>query len=79
MTFYCCCLDVRGALHTMTKRELAAMFRDATTGKRLDANAAREHLLNQVALGRVVIPCGPCDNFDYTHGCQGHPDPEQTP
>lgn len=79
MPTYCCCLDVRGALTTMTKRELGRMFRNATTGKSLNADAARDHLLDQVAQGRKVIPLGPCDNFDYTRGCQGHPDPEPAP
>lgn len=62
-----CSLDVRGALKTMTKRQLGKMF------KGMNADQARDALLDQVAAGHVVIPVGPaCNGFDYTTGCPGH-------
>lgn len=32
----------------------------------------REYLQGQLALGRRVLPCCDCDNFDYQKGCLGH-------
>jgi len=42
-------------------------------GKTLKTVAqVREYLQGQLALGRRVLPCGDCDNFDYQKGCLGH-------
>ena len=42
-------------------------------GKTLKTAAqVREYLQGQLALGRRVLPCGDCDNFDYKKGCLGH-------
>ena len=61
-----CCLDVRGAL-SWDRRRLATIF------KGLDADQARERLLDCVRAGYEVIPIGPeCDGFDYIDGCPGH-------
>jgi hypothetical protein len=66
-----CCLDVRGALK-MTKRQLSGMFRDGD-GRRLSADETRAVLLDHIAVGHEVIPCGPiCPGFDYKTGCPGH-------
>ena len=27
---------------------------------------------SQLDMGRRVLPCGDCDNFDYQKGCLGH-------
>ena len=32
----------------------------------------RRYLNYQKDLGRKVLPCGDCDNFDYQTGCRGH-------
>ena len=32
----------------------------------------RRYLNYQKDLGRKVLPCGDCDNFDYQMGCRGH-------
>jgi hypothetical protein len=40
---------------------------------------AREALLDELQQGHVVIPCGKCDNFDYSgEGCLGHPIEEKS-
>lgn len=69
--FYCVCLDVRGAIKNFSRSQLTGMFK-RPDGTKLTADEARDHLLDQVALGREVIPLGTCDNFDFTKGCQGH-------
>lgn len=65
-------LSVRGALKR-PKRMQAGMFtRD--DGKSCTADEARDFLLDQLSMGREVLPVGTCDNFDYSGGgCQGHP------
>ncbi|MBH1391798.1 hypothetical protein ACJ6WJ_04660 [Stenotrophomonas maltophilia] len=67
-------LDVRGALKNMTRRELANMFTNSTTGRKLTADEAKDVLMDHLAAGHKVIPLGPaCEGFDYTGGgCPGH-------
>ncbi|WP_333676806.1 hypothetical protein [Dyella sp.] len=77
MTMYCSCLDVRGAIKRITKRNLARMFKRAD-GTRLSAAEAKDYLLDQLAQGREFIPFGQCDNFDYKNGCMGHPEKERS-
>ena len=68
-----CCLDVRGALKNMTKRQLTGMFR-RVDGTKCTADEAKDHLLEALAQGKEVLPFGPpCEGFDYAgNGCQGH-------
>jgi hypothetical protein len=56
-------IDVRGAIR-WPKKQLKGMFRDGS-GKLMDADAVIAHLMDQLAAGRELIPCGQCDNFDY--------------
>ncbi|HGM5924668.1 TPA: hypothetical protein ACKP5H_002659 [Stenotrophomonas maltophilia] len=67
-------LDVRGALTNMSKRELANLFSNASTGRGLTAEEARSVLLDHLEAGHKVIPLGkPCEGFDYAGGgCPGH-------
>ncbi|EPG5379750.1 TPA: hypothetical protein UN285_000374 [Stenotrophomonas maltophilia] len=67
-------LDVRGALKNMTRRELAAMFTESSTGRKLNADEAKDVLLDHLEAGHKVIPLGPaCEGFDYAGGgCPGH-------
>jgi len=71
MTIRHMCLDVRGAIKNFSKRQLTGMFR-RPDGTRLTAEEAKDHLLDHLAEGHEVIPMGPCNNFDYVKGCQGH-------
>ena len=68
-----CCLDVRNAIKTMNKRQLGCMF------KGLNADQAKDVLLDELAKGHQVIPVGPaCEGFDYAGGgCQGHAGEEE--
>lgn len=51
---------------------LRVMFKD-DKGDFLDADAAREALLDQLEAGHRHIPVGPaCDGFSYLTGCPGH-------
>lgn len=50
------------------------MFRNPATGKLLNADEAKDILLDHLAAGHEVIPCGPpCEGFDFAAGgCPGH-------
>lgn len=71
-------LSVRGALR-WPKRKLR-IFTDPATGRPADPDAAREWLMDQLALGHEVIPLTgePCEGFDFKTGCPGHRKPEPT-
>lgn len=68
-------LSVRGALTNMTKRDLAGLFSEVSTGRALSADEARQVLFDHLAQGHEVIPLDPaCEGFDYAGGgCPGHP------
>lgn len=67
-------LDVRGALSNMSRKELAGMFSESSTGRKLSADEAREVLMDHLEAGHRVIPIRQaCEGFDYTGGgCPGH-------
>jgi len=67
-------LDVRGALTTMSNRELSNLFSNSSTGRGLTAEEARSVLLDHLEAGHKVIPLGKaCEGFDYAGGgCPGH-------
>jgi len=68
---YHMCVDIRGAIKWHNSR-LKSLFCDSE-GKPVSAEAAREHLFDQLQMGRKVIPFGkPCDGFSYESGCPGH-------
>lgn len=71
------CIDVRGALRNYK----ASLWRGVVSrenGTRMTANEAREWLMDQLAMGRKVIPFGkPCDGFSYETGCPGHEGPSK--
>lgn len=53
----------------------AKMYKGCFTvdGRELDTvKEIRSFLNKQKAMGRRVLPCGDCDNFDYKKGCLGH-------
>lgn len=69
-------LSVRGTLKNAPRRELASLFVNGQTGKRLTADEAKDALLNHLAKGHEVIPLAhDCQGFDYSGGgCPGHPE-----
>ena len=67
------CLDIRGWLMNHTrKRDYRGMFKH-DDGRPMTADEAKANLLNQLAMGRKVLPFGDCDNFSFETGCLGHP------
>jgi hypothetical protein len=82
MTTYYMCLDVRGALRNMTKRQKRGMF-EHDDGRRMTADEVDDVLIDELTKGHEVIPfsktCGnpcryaSCTGFDYSGGgCPGH-------
>jgi len=72
---YHLCLSIRGALMNMGNRELEDAFTH-DDGRKMTPREAKLVLMDELAKGYKVIPCSPCDNFDYQRGCQGHDEPE---
>jgi hypothetical protein len=70
-TMYHLCLDLRGALHNWSDRQMKGVFLH-DDGRTMTAREAKDVLMDEIAKGHKVIPCTPCDNFDYQTGCQGH-------
>lgn len=75
---YHMCLSVRGALMNWSDRQMAGVFTH-DDGRPMSTREAKEMLMDELAKGHNVIPCGPvCEGFDYSGGgCQGHE--EKTP
>ena len=65
------CMDIEGALKRWNPKMFDRVITD-DNGKLLSAKEAKADLQKQLAMGRRVIPCSGCDNFDYEHGCLGH-------
>lgn len=68
------CMDVQGALNNMKYPDhyFGVFLND--DGSHMHPAKARQYLYDQLAMGHKVIPCSPCDNFDYSgKGCLGHP------
>jgi hypothetical protein len=81
------CLNVRGALRNMTKREKRGMFKH-DDGRTMTADEADNALMDELVKGHEVIPmnteCGnpcryaSCSGFDFSGGgCPGHASGEQ--
>ena len=74
---YHMCLSVRGALMNWSDQRMAGLF-NHDDGRPMSAREAKEKLMDELAKGHEVIPCGPvCEGFSYSgDGCPGH---EETP
>jgi hypothetical protein len=64
-------MSIEGALRRTNKQLNGIMETD--DGKVLTGAQARKYLLECLAKGWRVIPCGDCEGFDYQKGCPGHP------
>lgn len=73
---YHLCMSVRGALRKPKKQLKGIMFDD--NGRPMSADEVIETLMDELSKGHEVLPIGECDNFDYIHGCKGHPDEVDT-
>lgn len=68
-------LDIGGALR-WSGRQLRGMFVH-DDGRKMTADEVRGVLIDQLKLGRHVLPLGtPCEGFSYQTGCPGHPAPD---
>ena len=68
---YHLCMDIRGVLLGWKDRQLRGVFRKKD-GLEMTPYQAKMFLMDELAKGRKVLPCVPCDNFDYQTGCGGH-------
>lgn len=64
-----CCLDIEGGIKH-AKSLIGCITVDGRTLTSTDEIKA--FLRQQLEMGRRVLPCGDCDNFDYQTGCLGH-------
>ncbi len=53
-------------------RDMKNVFLNKDTGNFLSAEESRDHLLDHLSKGHLVIPIGQCPDWDYVHGCPGH-------
>ena len=68
------CPCVRGALRNWNPSAWRDCVSDPETGRTLTPDEVREWLFDELAAGHEVVPFGtPCEGFDYTTGCPGHP------
>ena len=67
---YHMCLDLCGALLNWSDRMFHGVITD-DNGLALSSRDARLALMDELAKGHRVIPCSPCDDFDYQTGCRG--------
>ena len=72
------CIDLRGALKHFRPKEWRGVM-SGTDGHLMTPDEVKSYFLDRLAEGKRVIPCGPCDGFDYQTGCPGHPAPPPTP
>ena len=70
-------IDVRGALLNWSDREFRGVFL-RVNGHPMSVYESKMALMNEISKNHKVIPCSPCDNWDYQKGCQGHPVEEPT-
>ena len=64
-------LDIRGCLLNWSDRQMRGVITH-DDGRAMTSVEARMALMDELAKGRKVIPCSPCDNWDYQTGCKGH-------
>jgi hypothetical protein len=67
-----CCLDVRGSLKTMSRRQLTGLFRHAD-GTKCTADEAKDHLLEALAQGKEVLRKKGTDLFSSRLLIQANP------
>ncbi len=70
---YHMCISVTGVLANWSEKRLRGVFQH-DDGRPMTGHDAKLFLLEELAKGHRVIPCGkPCEGFDYAgDGCPGH-------
>ena len=67
-------IDLRGALRNWRASDWKNCV-TADDGHMMTPDEVYGEFFNLLEKGTRFIPCGPCDNFDPEHGCQGHVTP----
>lgn len=67
---YHCCLSIEGAIRNAKDLKGCITLDDSRV--LMSVKEIRDFMKKQLAMGRKVLPCGDCDNFDYQTGCKGH-------
>lgn len=67
---YHCCLSIEGAIKNA--KDLKGCITLDNGQVLMTVKEIRDFMKFQLAMGRRVLPCGDCDNFDYQTGCKGH-------
>lgn len=65
------CLDLKGALTNWKKKDYKNVLLD-DAGRPLSPEQCKQQFLDWLGEGKLKVPFGDCDNFDYQKGCQGH-------
>lgn len=65
-------LSVRGVLTNWNDKDLCGVF-TYDDGREMSSREAKVFLLEELAKGRLKIPCGDlCEGYSYQTGCPGH-------
>lgn len=68
-------IDVKGLLLSWDRfpdqEKMVDIFKD--DGKKMTTEETKAYLERELKRGRLYLPMGDCDNFDYKKGCLGHP------
>jgi len=70
------CQSIEGPLMNWGQREWkqALKYMNKEDGSPFSSvNELKQAFLDELAKGHKVVPIGDCDNFDWEHGCKGHP------
>lgn len=69
--------SIRGALHNWKGKDWAKATKwiRKNDGSSFMPMELKDAFFDELAKGHEVLPLGDCDNFDYKHGCKGHPSP----
>jgi hypothetical protein len=62
------CQSVEGALKNWKKAE----WKSLAKSNNCSIDDMKEYFWNCLKEGKLVLPIGECDNFDYKKGCLGH-------
>lgn len=67
----CISLSLKGALTNWKKKDFKNVLQ-SDDGKYLSPEETKQQFLDWLAEGKLKVPFGECDNFDYIKGCRGH-------
>lgn len=65
------CLSLKGALNNFKKSEWKNALK-TEDGRWLTPDEVKSFFIDCLSEGKLVLPMGDCDKFDYKTGCPGH-------